>query len=89
MLSINIYWSLGKMDGRRELLGPPHRRAAQSRLTAVECMAASAGLAMASGMPCGAYFLGPDVLGRVAYGGLKPKMYGKDLYTENGGPPNA
>jgi hypothetical protein len=85
MRSINIYWSLGKTDRRRETLRPLRHRAVRNRFTAVECMAASAGMAMASRLPCGAYLLGPDALGRIACGELKPKMYGKDLVTENGG----
>jgi len=77
------------MDGRRESLGPLHRRAVENRFTAMECMAAAAAMAMVGRVPCGAYFLGPEVLGRIVCGELNPEMYSKDIVAEKGGWPDA
>lgn len=77
------------MDGRRESLGPLHRRAVENRFTAMECMAAAAAMAMVGRVPCGAYSMGPEVFGRIVCGGLKPKMYSTDLVSEKEGWPDA
>ena len=89
MRSINIYWSLGKTDRRQETLGPLRRKPVQNRFTAVECAAAAATMAMVGNVPGGAYLLGPEVLGRIGCGELKPVMNSKDIVTERGGWPDA
>ncbi len=71
------------MDRRQEPLRPLRRRAINNRFTAVECMAAA--VTIATRVAGGAYRMDPWMLGRMANGELKPKMYSNDLVFENGG----